>query len=112
MIRKLKNNKGESIAEILLAILVSVMGITLLAIMIQTSSKLILSSSERIKAYSEDERKIVSRANSDDVADANLWVDEETPKPVAIYKGCGQLKAKIYEIEFGNLKIITFEKTE
>ena len=110
---KLNNNKGESIAEILIAILVSVLGITMLAMMIQTSSKQILSSSKKIKDYVADEIKIVerdSRASDGGEYQANLWTTDPSPKSVSLYKGSGQLYAYVYKIEFGNNSIITFEK--
>lgn len=113
IIGKLNNNKGESIAEILIAILVSVLGIAMLAMMIQTSSKQILSSSKKIKEYVADEIKIVerdSRVSDDNEYQANLWTTDPSPKPVSFYRGSGQLFAYVYKIEFGNIDIITFEK--
>ena len=111
IVRKLGNSKGESIAELLISILVSVLGITLLAIMIQTSSKLILSSTVKIQEYTVEENKIVNKKGDpvDDDEDA-IIIDNEN-KVYKLYKGSGNgIKVNLYEMTLGTKKIVAFEK--
>ena len=107
--RKLGNNSGESIAELLIAILVSVLGITLLAIMIQTSARLIFSSTAKIQEYTLNENKIVQKTE-EPVVTANVVLFENESNTISLYKDCGQLEVKVFEMEYGNRKIIAFEK--
>ena len=113
IVKKLKNNSGESIAELLISILISVLGITLLAIMIQTSSKMILSSTEKIREYtdsktSECENSIIKRTNSIGSFQANL-VDSDN-KAYRFYQGSGQLNVNVYKMALGKFEIIAFGK--
>ena len=100
IVKKLKNNSGESIAELLISILISVLGITLLAIMIQTSSKLILNSKKKIEEYTEKENKIVIRDNSvkdETKHQANLKLSGAT-SGTPLYKDSGLLYAYVYNL--------------
>ena len=113
--KKLKNNSGESLAEVLIALLVASLGITLLAVMIHTSSRLVLKSSEKIKNYTADEVKIVKRSNSGERHQVNLVLvnpyddtAENEEYPYFTYN-CGQLYANVYKMTFGNTDIITFD---
>ena len=110
IVKKLGNNSGESIAELLISILVSVLGITLLAIMIQTSSRLILSSTAKIKDYAVKENRIVKKEDTpDEECNVNL-LDGDSSRLYNLYKDCGQLKVDVFEMTFGKNKIIAFEK--
>ena len=51
---KLKSRAGETLAEVLIALLVSTVAVVMLASMITSSVKIILKSSETMKAYYED----------------------------------------------------------
>ena len=111
VVSKLTSNSGESIAELLISILISVLGITLLAIMIQASSKLILSSTEKIKQYTANENKIVSRDfDEQDTEKGQANFVDSNNKPYRFYKGSGLIEVKIYKMSFGNKEIIAFGK--
>lgn len=111
IVSKLSSNSGESIAELLISILVSVLGITLLAIMIQTSSRLILSSTEKIKQYTADENKIVSRdIDEQDIEKGQANFVDSNNKPYRFYKGSGLIEVNIYKMSYGNKEIIAFGK--
>jgi hypothetical protein len=110
IVKKLGNNSGESIAELLISILVSVLGITLLAIMIQTSSRLILSSTAKIKDYAVKENRIVKKEDTpDEECNVNL-LDGDSSRLYNLYKDCKPLKADVFEMPFGKKKIIAFER--
>ena len=58
---KLKSQLGESIAEVLIALLISSLGMLLLASMIATSARLISKSKDRINQYVEAENNLVEQ---------------------------------------------------
>lgn len=58
--RKLKSEKGESIAEVLVALLVSMLGLVLLASMITTSVNIVTKSKENTKKYVVAENYLVN----------------------------------------------------
>ena len=67
MIKRIKNSAGETIAETLVALLISSLALVILAGAITTSSGIILSSSEKIKDYfSESNRNLVEMNKTDD----------------------------------------------
>ena len=49
--KKIHSNKGDSIAEVLIALLISALALVMLASMITTSSKLIISSKSKLEDY-------------------------------------------------------------
>lgn len=59
-IQQIKNKKGESIAETLVALLIAALGILLLASMIMSSSNIISRSKTAIDEYVNAENKLVS----------------------------------------------------
>ena len=59
--RKLTSNRGESIGEVLVALLISSLGLMLLALMISTSSRLVSNSKKAMQEYAEGEKIIVER---------------------------------------------------
>ena len=60
-VKKLKSKKGESISEVLIALLVSALAIVLLAGMINASSEMIRNSKEKIDQYVKAENGIVEQ---------------------------------------------------
>lgn len=60
----IKNSRGESIAEVLIALLISSLGILMLAGMITSSSKMIQNSQDTMKKYYIENNKLDQR-NSD-----------------------------------------------
>jgi hypothetical protein len=57
-VKKLTSKKGETIAETLVALTIAAIGLVLLASMIQSSSRMIASSSEQVKRYVAEENRI------------------------------------------------------
>ncbi len=60
---RLKSRAGESISEVLIAVLVSAVGLVLLAGMITSASHLIQSSKEKIHTYADGDRTLVEKAD-------------------------------------------------
>ena len=73
---KIKNEKGESLSEVLIALLVSVLGMVLLASMITASTNIIMKSKNKMKQYVTAENYVVGHT------------DTETP-PEGITAGTG-----------------------
>lgn len=63
-IRKIKSRKGESLAEVLIALLVSVLGLVLLASMITTSVNIVTKSKKSMKEYNDAEKNLISQSGS------------------------------------------------
>lgn len=65
MVKKLKSKKGESISEVLIALLVSALAVVLLAGMINASTEMIQKSKNKMEKYVNAENGIVEQ-NADD----------------------------------------------
>ena len=61
MTGKVKSSKGESIAETLIALLISLAGLTMLAYMITSGGKLVMGSKEVLKEYYEANNEVASQ---------------------------------------------------
>jgi len=60
IVRKLKNNSGESIAETLVAVLIAAFALLMLAGTINTASNLITNSKNRLKVYYDENNRLAS----------------------------------------------------
>ena len=65
MVKRLKSNKGESISEVLIALLVSALAIILLAGMINASTEMIQKSKAKMDKYVDAENGIVEQSADD-----------------------------------------------
>lgn len=74
IIKKLKSQNGESIVETLVALLISALAITLLAMMIQTSSNLIKKNDEQFTNYIEKENVLVDKAVDTDALNGQVYI--------------------------------------
>lgn len=63
--RKIKNENGESLAEVLIAVLVSALGMVLLASMITHSASIITRSKDHFQNYIEKENELVLASKDD-----------------------------------------------
>lgn len=61
---RIKNTRGESIAEVLAALLVSSLAIVTLAVMISSSSSLVNKSRDGMKAYVSGENAVVGQSGA------------------------------------------------
>lgn len=58
---RLKGQQGESIAEVLIAVLVSAVGLTLLALMISTTARTVTYSKTTIKTYVSESNRLAEK---------------------------------------------------
>ena len=65
-IKKLRSNKGDSIAEVLVALLISVLALTILAGMITSSKDALDRSKHKMDAYNTDNAALVSQSSTSD----------------------------------------------
>jgi hypothetical protein len=95
--KKLKNNRGESISEVLIALLISSLGIALLAVMIASSIRIIDTGRKTIERYVDEGNALVVRGSSDlhgtfvltDSSDDDRLLTKESTQadiPVLYYK--------------------------
>ena len=66
LLQKLNSRKGESISEVLVALLISALGIVLLAAMISSSVRMIDTGRDKIQSYVEAENRLVERNGAAD----------------------------------------------
>ena len=80
ILKKLKNNKGESITEVLVALLISVISMTLLAGMIAASASMTEKSKKKIDDYYKAENSLEVEAETE-LGTVNFYdADSETVK--------------------------------
>jgi len=61
---RLRNKKGESIAEVLVAVLLAAIGLTMLATMISVTGKLVIRSKNLTKEYVAQNNQLVEKADT------------------------------------------------
>ena len=75
--RKIRDNRGESIAETLIALLVAALGLLLLASAINSTSKIITTSNKKIKDYNDGELIAVKQDVDDDTLVGTITFNNE-----------------------------------
>ncbi len=113
IIRKIRSAKGESLAETLVALLIALLGLTILAGMIQSSSKLILSSNKVIQEYAEAGNMLAQKAGSGDTGSVSIIVKGQPGQALILTPDPGDTNTNIsvsyYEEKMGNCDIISFK---
>ena len=114
--RKLKNCKGESLAETLISILIMALGIILLAGMVQSSSNVIVRSDQAIKERTLKENSLVKHEGYEGSAKSGdyrvkLSISNGAVEAVKFNKDESSLDVRVdlYEVEYGNTPIIAFK---
>ena len=111
--RKIRCTKGESLAETLVALLIALLGLTILAGMINSSSKLILSSNKVIQEYAEAENMLAQKTGSGDTGSVSIIVKGHPEQPLILTPDPGDTNTNIYvsyyEVKMGNYDIISFK---
>ena len=87
MRNKVKSKKGESITEVLVALLISALAIVLLAGMVNASTNMILKSKDKMEKYANAENNVVER-NGEGESGAVQIVDSNN-NPVTLTDGAG-----------------------
>lgn len=104
---KVLNNYGESLAEALVAILVSALGLLLLATMVQSSTNIINSSKQKINEYVIEENKLVDLSYAQE-GTINICVSGTTD-PIKFSNKDPDNKIVLYKTEYGKKEIISFK---
>ena len=105
---KLQNNRGDSIAEVLVALLISALALVMLASMITSSSKMILSSKTKMNAYYSESSNYASPSADGGQVTITVDIDKGEDNPV---KECGINYYKTSNDEIsGFQKVVSFKK--
>ncbi len=122
LLEKLRSRRGDSIAEVLVALLISAVALVMLASMIADSSRLILRSRDRMAEYDAANNALaVMSADEDDDADDLLIVrtgtvtvkdTADTAVNLTGASGAG-ISVKVYENKgYGGKSVIAYKITE
>ena len=77
LLKKIRNNNGESIAETLIALLVAALGLIILASAINSTSRIITSSNNKIKEYNAKDLIVVQQEVETDSKIGEISFDNE-----------------------------------
>lgn len=78
MKKKLHSEKGDSIAEVLVALLISALALVMLASMITSSARMITNSKTILNDYYSESAQMNSSTASDGTFDISVKIDSET----------------------------------
>lgn len=113
--KKLKNQNGESIGETLVALLISVLAITMLAMMIQTSTNLIRKGDQQFASFIENENKIVEKKADPSTSTGQVYISSkaDTSKIYLIDNDTtvvgGKYEVNYFENEVNDIDIISYK---
>lgn len=110
--KKLKNNNGESLSEVLIAVLISTLGMVLLAGMITSSVNIVTKNKTAFDSYVTAENDLVDPENKTD--DTTIIVSSGTitfsEKLTAATPENMSVNVSAYSATLGNKKIYTYKK--
>lgn len=102
--QKLKSKKGESLAEVMIAVLIIAIGLVLLSSLIIASSKMVDNSGKRLsKMYN-----VSNNAEEKSGSYSNMQVDINSEKTVS--GSLAIMQVKLYESNNGDIKIMSYEQ--
>ena len=101
LVEKLKSNSGESIAEVLVALLIASFGLLLLATMITASVRLIQNGDEYMNNYYENINRIEERSGDGKEGSAKLMSQSENLCNITYY---------VYS--YNNKDIVSYKRAE
>ena len=114
---KLKSQKGETIAELLVALLIAALALTMLAAMISSSSKVILRSMDSMVKYVAAENEIVSRREDGEqgTGTATFKIKKdgaETTRKLSNEDSSDSISVDYYQTDaFGKIPVISYVKS-
>ena len=79
---KLNSHAGESIAEVLIALLIAALAMTMLAATINSTAKIINQSKKMMKAYYDKSDQLASRSGTIKTGEVNVTIKDETNQPI------------------------------
>ncbi len=121
--QKLKSRSGETISELLIALLVSSLALTLLAGMITAASRIVRNSMKSMENYVEHENWIVSRpddvppeiTNIEGTLTVSIPKDDgtESVRKLTDEDPNNYINVTFYKtVAFGKVPVITYERSE
>ncbi len=93
--RRLRGRAGETIAEVLVATLISVIALAMLAAMIRTASSMIMGSEDSMKAYYQENSGLANQTTAKGTATVKVTMDGTTV--IAYGAATGGLPVNYYE---------------
>ena len=78
--KKLRGGAGESLAEVLISLLISAVGVLLLATMIQSATGMIADSSKKYQSYIQSENRLEAQSGAGRSSQIGIKLDDETIK--------------------------------
>lgn len=107
LIRKLKNKKGESLTETLVALLISVLSLTLLASMILSGNRITSRSKERMTDYYDSSSAIVQGSGAS--IDGSITIKDAAGKYCRLSPDENSVRVNIYvNYEFKDTPVVFY----
>lgn len=107
VIRKLMSTSGESIAETLVAVLISAFALLMLAGTVNTASNLITNSQTSMKTYYNDYNELADPGTGTTTGTATIKVSEGVGPDSTVLTG--SVKIKSVDSKVGNRKLVAYE---
>ncbi len=76
LINRLRSRAGESIAEVLVAVLISALGLAILAGMVAASSNMVTKSKSAMQTYIQEENKLAAQSGTGSTGSISMKVGE------------------------------------
>lgn len=83
--KKLKNKKGESIAEVMVGMLISVLGLVLLATAISAATNMVIKSKTKMANYIREENKLAGESTEEGAEGALQITDSIGTTVITLY---------------------------
>jgi Tfp pilus assembly protein PilV len=110
---RLRSQKGESIAEVLVAVLVSMVALTMLALMITATTKMVIRSRAKMDEYVMDNNELVEKdgAALNGTASFYLVKDDSSKKINLTDTSVQDIPTRYYVNDsLGNVTVISYKK--
>ena len=106
--RRLRSRSGESLTEVLVAVLISAVALVMLAMMVATASRLIQSSQKNMEEYRNSNQALANQGDTTNVGTVRFQDGNGTG--VEIAHGVGEVSVYYYENSeaFGNNEIVSY----
>ena len=107
--KRLRSRAGETIAEVLIALLISSLALVILAQMISASTNMILSSEKTMKKYYEQNNVLAEQETSDKTATVTMTLEGTTFPPVGSSE---TIKVNLFKNDtLGGIDVIAYRPT-
>lgn len=106
LIRRLRSNSGESFAETLVSLLISVLALTMLAGAISTASGLITKSRTKIDSYQDNIEAVIAAESVGITGTGTVTIEKELTDTINI----APLDIVFYSTDFGSTPVGIYKK--